>query len=125
IQKWARLLLPNQQIARSLWRDGRTQDGRTSRNLNVSANGYIVFAEVKYFFTSNLYPGPGRRAFALVSTYSNPDVELLVQSHNALWVSKHLGSHGLRVIDPKSIESVVAMVPFALKEEEENNQTFI
>ncbi|KAM6499948.1 hypothetical protein JOM56_005456, partial [Amanita muscaria] len=51
-------------------------------------------------------------AFALVSTYSNPDVELLVQSHNALWVSKHLGSHGLRVIDPKSIESVVAMVPF-------------
>ncbi|KIL69012.1 hypothetical protein M378DRAFT_70434 [Amanita muscaria Koide BX008] len=127
IQKWARLLLPNQQIARSLWRDGRTQDGRTSRNvkLNVSANGYIVFAEVKYFFTSNLYPGPGQRAFALVSTYSNPDVELLVQSHNALWVSKHLGSHGLRVIDPKSIESVVAMVPFALKEEEENNQTFI
>ncbi|KAM6499015.1 hypothetical protein JOM56_006963, partial [Amanita muscaria] len=110
--KWARLLLPNQQIARSKWRDGRAQDGRTSRNLNVSLNGYTLFAEVLYFFTASICPG--KHAFAMVITYSNPDTELLLQSHNALWVSKHLGNHGLRIIDAKSIESVVAMVPFAL-----------
>jgi hypothetical protein len=35
-RKWARLLLPNQQIARSIWRDGRAENGRISRNVKVS-----------------------------------------------------------------------------------------
>ncbi|KAM6488909.1 hypothetical protein JOM56_015640 [Amanita muscaria] len=121
VRKWARLLLPNQQTARSSWRDGRAQDGRTSRNvkLSLSVNGYTVFAEVLYFFTSGFYPD--QRAFAMVSTYSNPDTELLSHSYNTLWVSKHLGIHGLHVIDAKAIESVVAMVPFALTEVEKSN----
>ncbi|KAM6493794.1 hypothetical protein JOM56_004326, partial [Amanita muscaria] len=110
--KWARLLLPNQQVARSLWRDGRAVDGRTSRNVKLSANGYTVFAEVMYYFTTTFFEHP--HAFAMISTYSNPDADLLSKSHNTLWVSKHLGVHGLHVIDAKEIESVVAMVPFAL-----------
>ncbi|KAM6499020.1 hypothetical protein JOM56_004528, partial [Amanita muscaria] len=110
--KWARLLLPNQQIARSSWRDGRAVDGRISRNVKLFANGYNVFAEVMYYFTTTLVQH--QRAFAMVSAYSNPVNDLLLQSHNTLWVSKHLGVHGLHVIDAKSVESVVAMVPFAL-----------
>jgi hypothetical protein len=58
------------------------------------------------------------QVFAMVMTYSNPDPDLLAQSHNVLWVSRPLGLHGLRVIDAKSITSVVAMVPFVLRENE-------
>ncbi|KAM6490940.1 hypothetical protein JOM56_013644 [Amanita muscaria] len=121
IRKWARLLLPNQQVARSLWRDGRGEGGRTSRNvkLKLSVNGYQVYSEVLYYFTSTT--APQGTAFALISTYSNPHVELLSVSHNTLWVTRHLGVHGLHVIEAKSVDSVVAMIPFVLNEEEKNS----
>jgi hypothetical protein len=84
--------------------------------LKILDNGYTVFAEVLYYFTSSLL-APSQ-AFAMVMTYSHPDPALLSQSHNTLWVSRPLGTHGLRVVDAKSITSVVAMVPIVLREEE-------
>lgn len=35
IQRWARLLLPNKQVARSAWKDGRKNNNRNSRNVKV------------------------------------------------------------------------------------------
>ena len=58
------------------------------------------------------------QAFAMVTIYSNPDPQLLSHSHNMLWVSRRLNTCGLRIIDAKSIASVVAMVPFVLREDE-------
>ena len=55
----------------------------------------------------------------MVTTYSNPEPHLLSQSHNTLWVSRPLTSAcGLQIVDAKSIASVVAMVPFVMREEE-------
>jgi hypothetical protein len=136
-RKWARLLLPNQQIARSLWRDGRAENGRISRNVKV----IILLAQSNFILTDSTAQKPGQcihrfgrspnyftssfstpsQAFAMIKTYSNPDPDLLSQSHNALWVSRHLGTHGLRIVDAKSIGSVIAMVPFVLREEEVNS----
>ena len=61
------------------------------------------------------------QAFAMITTYSNPDPELLSQSHNTLWVSRCLNTCGLRIVDAKSIASVVAMVPFVLREDEKSS----
>jgi hypothetical protein len=57
----------------------------------------------------------------MIQTYSDPDPDLLSQSHNALWVSRPLGLLGLRIVEAKSIASVVAMVPFVLREDEINS----
>ena len=35
IQKWAHLLLPNQQVVRSSWKDGHKSNGRNSQNVKV------------------------------------------------------------------------------------------
>jgi hypothetical protein len=53
----------------------------------------------------------------MVSLYSAPDMALYCKSYGALWVCKHGGDAGLRVVDVKSIASVVSMVPFGLVEE--------
>jgi hypothetical protein len=48
---------------------------------------------------------------ALVSLYSNPDVDLLRVSHGTLWSCEHQGDAALQFIDVKIIKSVVAMIP--------------
>ena len=57
----------------------------------------------------------------MVTTYSNPEPQFLSQSHNTLWVSRPLTTCGLRIVDAKSIASVVAMVPFVLSQDEINS----
>jgi len=47
-----------------------------------------------------------------VSLYSLPNEYLLQSSHTTLVVCRYQGEDALRVIDTKSILSVVAMVPF-------------
>jgi len=81
------------------------------RNLiQILHEGYIHFAEVRFYFTKTL--GDMSRAFALVSIYSPPDEYLLRHSNTALVVCRYRGEEILAVIDVKSILSVVAMVPF-------------
>ena len=52
------------------------------------------------------------RAFAVVSTFSDPDHELLQSSHQSLYVCNYQGDQALEVIEVNSIHSVIAMVPF-------------
>jgi hypothetical protein len=67
-------------------------------------------AEVLYFFRytrSNTEKVP----LAMVSVFGVPDRGLLAESYGTLWAAKpELG--GIRVIPAKSIQSVVAMIPF-------------
>ena len=53
-------------------------------------------------------------AFAVVSTYSDPDNELLQSSHQTLYVCKYQGDQVLQIIEAHSICSVIAMIPFDL-----------
>ena len=52
------------------------------------------------------------RTLAMASVFSDPDPILLKKSHRTLAVVDHRGAAGLEVIDVKSIEAVVAMLPF-------------
>ena len=52
------------------------------------------------------------QAFALVLLYSMLNDYILQSSHTTLVVCRYQGEEALRVIDVKSILSVVAMVPF-------------
>ena len=48
----------------------------------------------------------------MVSTFSNPDLELLQSSYQALYVCKYQGDQSLEVIEVNTICSVIAIVPF-------------
>ncbi|KAK7044947.1 hypothetical protein R3P38DRAFT_2508434, partial [Favolaschia claudopus] len=68
--------------------------------------------EVQYYFRyimreSDKEPTP----LAMVSVFGIPDRALLKESFNTLWVAR-MGEAGMRVIPAKSIQSVVAMIPF-------------
>jgi hypothetical protein len=54
------------------------------------------------------------RALALVSMYSAPHPELLNKSQNTLISVTHSGNPSLKVVDIRSIESVVAVIPHTL-----------
>jgi hypothetical protein len=58
----------------------------------------------------------------MVSLYSEPDPTLYRKSYGALRVCHHQGDAGLRVVNVKSITSIVAMVPFSAADE---NQYFV
>lgn len=67
------------------------------------------FAEVYYYF--RLIIQGTEKTLAMVSTYSAPHQHLFELSHHTLWSCTHGGDTSLMVIDVKSIEAVVAMVP--------------
>lgn len=77
------------------------------------------FGEVQYYCLLSV--GGNRQAVALVAIYSEPDVDLLRQSHNTLRVCRHIGNRNLRVINVESIKTVVGMVPFPLTTQEEQD----
>jgi hypothetical protein len=55
--------------------------------------------------------GSNEKTLALVSIYSPPNQALLDASSNTLWSCTHQGDVGLKVVDVKTISSVVAMIP--------------
>ena len=63
-----------------------------------------------YFFIHLRHDG-NELALALVSLYSNPDVDVLRLSHDTLWSCEYHGDSALKFIDVGVIKSVVAMVP--------------
>ena len=69
----------------------------------------IEFAEVQYFFNATV--NDTRQTLALVSMYSRPDEDLFKRSNWTVWSVTEGGQNGLRVIDAKSILSVVSVIP--------------
>ncbi|KAJ7669957.1 hypothetical protein DFH06DRAFT_1372493 [Mycena polygramma] len=106
VKRWARLRLPNGQIARSGWKEWQKdlEKVRMARNVKVWVNGQIEIAEVEFYFCKK-----DGSVFALASLYSRPDEELLRKSYNTVWSCK--APTELTVIRVTSIVSVVAMVP--------------
>ncbi|KAJ6553783.1 hypothetical protein DFH09DRAFT_1085534 [Mycena vulgaris] len=101
-QRWARLRIPNGQIARTAWKEKQKALNKVRMSRNVWINDPAAgesYAEVQFFFQAKL--DNKLVALALVSPYSAPDQRLLEESSNTLWV-----------IRAKTISSVVGMVPF-------------
>ena len=57
----------------------------------------------------------------MVSVYGKADANLLKDSFDTLRVVPYKGSEDLRVIEAKSIASVVALFPFVLSDHEKQN----
>jgi hypothetical protein len=76
-------------------------------------NGLIEYAEVQFYFlhftTDEASEVP--RPYALVSMYSRPIQELLVESSNTLWACRYCGNNDLRVVDLSCITACVSMQP--------------
>ncbi|TFK66327.1 hypothetical protein BDN72DRAFT_772154 [Pluteus cervinus] len=136
LHKWARLRLPNSQVARSAWKENERREPRNSRNVKVSS-ALVFFAdffiECAQFLIGNDYvygevyyychiPIEGKeRALALVSVYSAPHPILFEESCRTLRVCRHNGVKNLHVIDVKAIDSVIGMIPFPLTDAERSD----
>ncbi|KJA25532.1 hypothetical protein HYPSUDRAFT_134597 [Hypholoma sublateritium FD-334 SS-4] len=125
VTRWARLCLPNGQVARSRWKEALKPLGklRTARNVKFTTDSGIAgFGEVLYYFRckhhSNIL------SLAVLAAYSEPDVELLAASHGTFISCKHLGDDKVHVIDVFRIQSVVAMVPHMLEKHSEEDRFY-
>ncbi|KAF8871855.1 hypothetical protein BD779DRAFT_1613874 [Infundibulicybe gibba] len=110
--RWARLRLPNGQIARSAWKENLRahRSLRMARNVKIAFDdGTLQYGEVQYFFRA--FIRGFQKPLALVSLYSPPDMELLHQSHDTVWACRYQGMGSLHIIDVQSILSVVGMIP--------------
>ncbi|KAN0087914.1 hypothetical protein V8E55_006535 [Tylopilus felleus] len=116
VRRWGQLHLPNGQIARSTF----VESGRPTAEF--LSNNSPRLAEVRYFahliIDPNNHDDPGNNQaqaqfqdVALVTLYSLPDDDLLVQSHGALVSCTKLGEDSLCIIEISTIQSVVAIIP--------------
>ena len=127
--RWARVRLPNGQVARSLWGESdRKRRPRRARNVTVNflflwndvrklislfqltLDNVIRVAEVQYYFAISM--NDDRKYVALVSLLDPPDARLYESSHGTLSVHEYNGDDNLIVVDIKSIRSSIALVPF-------------
>ncbi|KIO06840.1 hypothetical protein M404DRAFT_138489, partial [Pisolithus tinctorius Marx 270] len=114
IKKWARLRLPNGQIARSAWREKLRppEQLRVSRNVKFLSDGETQCGEVQYFTRlANVGDGGSWEYIdvAIIRNYSTPDEDLLRLSNQVVLASTLLDL--LSVIRIKQIAGVVAMIP--------------
>ncbi|KAJ7769490.1 hypothetical protein B0H16DRAFT_1715945 [Mycena metata] len=106
LKRWARLRLPNGQIARSAWKEKNKplKSVRMARNVKVAIDGQLEIAEVQFYCRSK-----EGRALALGSLYSRPNAALLEDSYNTVWSCT--APTGFVAFWAKDIRAVVAMVP--------------
>ncbi|KAF8810988.1 hypothetical protein BYT27DRAFT_7253126 [Phlegmacium glaucopus] len=111
LARWARLRLPNGQVARSAWKEKLKPllKVRMARNVKIESqpSSETRFAEVLYYFRTLIHGV--EKVLAMVVFYSLPHRDLLDLSYNTLLSCTP--EMGRRVIDVKSIRSVVAMIP--------------
>ncbi|PIL24852.1 hypothetical protein GSI_12738 [Ganoderma sinense ZZ0214-1] len=115
VRRWARLRLPNGQIARCVWKECPLEArGRQLRRARMLANNY--FAEVQYFFRYQMHGHT--ETLAMVLPFSAPDPAILDYSRLTLLACTYDGSAPRIVVFAKQIVSVVAMVPLPLTQDE-------
>ncbi|KAI9057969.1 hypothetical protein FKP32DRAFT_1660001 [Trametes sanguinea] len=113
VQRWARLLLPNGQIARSAWKEcEREAHGKQPRCSRMVKLHNETFAEVRFYFQYVL--DGDTHTLAMVSQFSAPDDAILRGSAQTLIACTYQGDDALRVIRATDIASVVAMVPLPM-----------
>jgi hypothetical protein len=75
----------------------------------LTVNGTSKLAEVQYFFRLQFHHEIF--SLALVSLFSPPDRDLLVESQNTTEVCHYNGDSALQIVDVKAISTVVSMFP--------------
>ncbi|KAH7904377.1 hypothetical protein BJ138DRAFT_1073501, partial [Hygrophoropsis aurantiaca] len=119
ITRWARIRLPNGQVARSAWKeDNMTKKPRRARNVKIHLNESLAFAEVLFYF--QIVIEGIEKTVALVSVYGPPHEEILAKSSQTFYSCIHQGDRALRIIEVTSIQSVVAMIPHKLPDDEQD-----
>ncbi len=73
----------------------------------LKSNGQL--AEIHYYMVLNI--GSVKRALAMAAFYGPPDRKIYEDSFKTYVSVNHLRDAGMRVIDVKDIDSVVAMIP--------------
>ncbi|KAF6756207.1 hypothetical protein DFP72DRAFT_810860 [Ephemerocybe angulata] len=113
VYRWARVLLPTDQIGRTFWKESQrasSESLRCARMVKVETQDRTSFGEVMYYFQLTIRGV--ERNLAMISMGSDPDEELWKLSFNVLWVTKVTTGQNLAVCDIKDIASVVALLPF-------------
>ncbi|KAG1900656.1 uncharacterized protein F5891DRAFT_951969, partial [Suillus fuscotomentosus] len=87
------------------------------KNHQLCINDRIQFGEVQFYFQMN-FDGIVK-TLALISLYSTPDYELLLESYNTLYSCTHQGNESLMVVEVFTIQAVIAMFPHKLPDNPE------
>ncbi|KAJ7049353.1 hypothetical protein C8F01DRAFT_1002515 [Mycena amicta] len=113
VKRWARLRLPNGQIARSSWKEKSKalEKVRMSRNVKLRRDGKTDLAEVEFYFRTR-----DGRTLALAALYPSLDQQLWTESYQTVWSCKK--PETFIVFPVQDILSVVAMVPHQYRGEE-------
>ncbi|KAF9066907.1 hypothetical protein BDP27DRAFT_1384101 [Rhodocollybia butyracea] len=111
VTRWARLRLPNGQIARSCWKEELKELNhlQMTRNVKLNQNGSTGFAEIHYFTTFAVHDTV--KFVAVGSFYGAPHQELYEQSSRTYVSVQHFRDVDIRVFDAKAILSVVTLFP--------------
>ena len=80
----------------------------TLMSLQFSCEGIIQIGKVQFYFQSN-HTGE-ERAYVLVSLWTLPELEMLKESFDTVYLCVYTDQMYLCVIDVKTITSIVAMV---------------
>ncbi|KAG2751378.1 hypothetical protein P692DRAFT_201681624, partial [Suillus brevipes Sb2] len=97
IIRWARLRLPNGQVAQSAQKElAMTRQPRMVRNVSP------------FYFNMTIHNED--KTFALISEYGPPHPELLERSFQTVVACTYCGDTSLRLVEVSHIQSVVAMI---------------
>ncbi|KAG6874707.1 hypothetical protein C0992_006918 [Termitomyces sp. T32_za158] len=113
--RWARLRLPNGQVARSAWKETQKPLSRLrmARNVKLIHCRNLEFGEVHFYF--RIVIGEEIRTLAMIDLYSRPNSNLLRESYCTLWTCKRASGERVVVVDAKAIQSVVCMAPHSVE----------
>ncbi|KJA13176.1 hypothetical protein HYPSUDRAFT_151868 [Hypholoma sublateritium FD-334 SS-4] len=104
VTRWARLRLPNGQIARSQWKEAQKPLNKVRMARNVKVRQEM--------------------GLAIVSAYSEPNPDLLAASEGAFVSCQSFGDDALVAVNVLCIQSVVAMVPHTLPHSVDSERHF-
>ncbi|KAG1827777.1 hypothetical protein EV424DRAFT_1319245, partial [Suillus variegatus] len=108
--RWARLRLPNGQVARSAWKENAmSKQPRMARNVKLLIDGKTTVAEVLFYFNMMLHDE--EKTFAFVSEFSQPHTDLFENSSQTVFACRYRGDASLKLVEVHTIQSVVAMIP--------------
>ncbi|KZT23107.1 hypothetical protein NEOLEDRAFT_1034185, partial [Neolentinus lepideus HHB14362 ss-1] len=114
IYRWARLQVPNGQIARSAWKETLKSftQLRMARNIKFLHREEQRFGEVLYYLLLTINEDEPPVPMAMVLPFSAPEPTLLQRSSTTFKLCTKLSNQSLMLVSIKAIMSVVAAVPY-------------
>ncbi|KAG6835239.1 hypothetical protein H0H93_003621 [Arthromyces matolae] len=102
----------NPALAQSLWKESHKPLNKLqiAHRVKFKYKNQIEFGEVCYYFRLNI-TATDICTLAVISLYTRPDPHLLEISAGTLWSCQHQGDGAVVVVDVKTIEAVVAVIP--------------